>query len=171
MGEEQDGLRELEELRQAANELEAKRDVMGDAVVDAALAAIQAQIASLENDAPAGATGDDIDVGDIKGAVGIAVGREARSEIQADTINIYQQETSGEDGPLRAFLHTVARRSGRLPLGPLDPAGQESAYLTLAQVFVGLDAGHGRDNLPNRSRIYPLKIHGRSGAYPRQPAT
>jgi formylglycine-generating enzyme required for sulfatase activity len=42
---------------------------------------------------------------------------------------------------LRPYLETVVRRSGRLPLGPLDPSGRESAQLGLTQVFINLDAG------------------------------
>jgi formylglycine-generating enzyme required for sulfatase activity len=42
---------------------------------------------------------------------------------------------------LRPYLETVVRRSGRLPLGPLDPSGRESTQLDLARVFINLNVG------------------------------
>ncbi|MCA9925732.1 MAG: SUMF1/EgtB/PvdO family nonheme iron enzyme [Anaerolineales bacterium] len=41
---------------------------------------------------------------------------------------------------LRPYLEIVVRRNGRLPLGPLDPAGKEGSHISLAQVFVNLNA-------------------------------
>ena len=45
------------------------------------------------------------------------------------------------DDTLRPYLETVARRSGRLPLGPLNPGGHDTAQLALLKVFINLDAG------------------------------
>ncbi|MCP4423945.1 MAG: hypothetical protein GY803_05605, partial [Chloroflexi bacterium] len=42
---------------------------------------------------------------------------------------------------LRPYLELTARRYGRLPLGPLDPSGQESSRVSLGQIFVNLYAG------------------------------
>ncbi|MCB8966922.1 MAG: SUMF1/EgtB/PvdO family nonheme iron enzyme [Ardenticatenaceae bacterium] len=39
------------------------------------------------------------------------------------------------------YLEMVTRRSSRLPLGPLDPTGRESAHISLGQVFINLNAG------------------------------
>ncbi len=41
---------------------------------------------------------------------------------------------------LRPFLEMMVRRHGRLPLGPLDPGGKEGSHISLAQVFVSLNA-------------------------------
>ena len=41
---------------------------------------------------------------------------------------------------LQPYLEMVMRRYGRLPLSPLDPSGRESARVSLAQVFINLDA-------------------------------
>jgi hypothetical protein len=41
---------------------------------------------------------------------------------------------------LQPYLEMVVRRYGRLPLSPLDPSGRESARVSLAQVFINLDA-------------------------------
>ncbi len=45
------------------------------------------------------------------------------------------------DAALKIYLETVARQTGRLPLGPLDPSGRESTQLSLHQVFISLNAG------------------------------
>lgn len=36
-------------------------------------------------------------------------------------------------------LELISRRYGRLPLGALDPSGQESAHISLGQVFINLN--------------------------------
>ncbi|VAW42802.1 hypothetical protein MNBD_CHLOROFLEXI01-2622 [hydrothermal vent metagenome] len=46
-----------------------------------------------------------------------------------------------DEAALKIYLETVARQSGRLPLGSLDPSGSESSQLSLSQVFISLNAG------------------------------
>ena len=49
--------------------------------------------------------------------------------------------TADHEAALKVYLETVARQTGRLPLGPLDPSGRESTQLSLHQVFISLNAG------------------------------
>ena len=53
----------------------------------------------------------------------------------------YQKQKARLDEQLRPYLETVVRRSGRLPLGPLNPGGHDTAHLALLKVFISLDAG------------------------------
>lgn len=46
---------------------------------------------------------------------------------------------------LRPYLKVLAQRTSRLPLGPLDPSGRDSAHLSLGQVFINLNAGERSD--------------------------
>jgi len=171
MADEADRRAKIEKLQASAAAQEALRGVLDDEIIETSLAAINAQIAALEDRTGGGATfardidtgggdfigrdqnihgdvvggdkvgGDKIAVGDISGSSGLAIGRGAQA-IQAHIVHIYGDEVAEEDLlPLEAYLRTTARHGNRLPLAPLDPSGQESAYLSLAQVFVGLDAG------------------------------
>ena len=49
------------------------------------------------------------------------------------------------DDELRPYLQAVVRRTSRLPLGPLDPSGRDSAHISLAQVFVNLEVNYRDD--------------------------
>ncbi len=126
----------LEGLQKAIETLEGQRAILGDQTVDAALAAIQAQMEALEKGE---GVGDEVQ-GDKIGGDKVAGGK---TEIaHADQVNLIRGESKVDDGEaLGAYLRTTARFGNRLPLAPLDPSGQESAYISLAQVFVGLDAG------------------------------
>ena len=136
MAEQNDRAKKIEGLRASAVALEAQRGMLGDAVVDAALAAILAQIDELEKGAEPGdeVRGDKVSGDKVAGG---------KTQIDhADQVNIYRgDDPAGDQEALRAYLRATARFGNRLPLAPLDPRGQESAYISLAQVFVGLDAG------------------------------
>ena len=54
---------------------------------------------------------------------------------------LLQQAKMTVPAELRPYLEVVARRNGRLPLGPLDPTGREGGYFSLGQIFVNLTAG------------------------------
>ena len=69
----------------------------------------------------------------------------SKFDMQGATVHIVNQYLNApgapEDESLKPYLETVARRSGRLPLGPLNPGGHDTAQLALLKVFITLDAG------------------------------
>ena len=94
-----------------------------------------------------------VDSGQLRAASGQPV-YHFSGNLQGAIINIEssvsdsEQSTAGSqrhkarlDEQLRPYLETVVRRSGRLPLGPLNPGGHDTAHLALLKVFINLDAG------------------------------
>ena len=55
--------------------------------------------------------------------------------LPADSTATWQQEA------LHAYLEMAARRSGHLPLGPLDPRGRDKVLVSLQDIFINVDAG------------------------------
>ena len=75
--------------------------------------------------------------GDLRGAI-LNAGSEVLESDQS-TGGPKREHVANE--ALRPYLETIVRRSGRLPLGPLNPGGHDTAHLALLKVFINLDAG------------------------------
>ena len=137
-----DGEKELQgiiQLGQLRQQTQTQRELLEE--VRRLVAFVQQTQVPLAVDAGAlrGPAGQTIYVfsGDLRGAI-----INAESDISSS-----EQSTSGGqrewpmDESLRPYLETVVRRSGRLPLGPLNPGGHDTAHLALLKVFINLDAG------------------------------
>ncbi len=69
----------------------------------------------------------------------------SKFDMRGATVHIVNQylDTPGttDDESLRPYLKMVVRKNGRLPLGPLNPGGHDTAHMALLKVFINLDAG------------------------------
>jgi energy-coupling factor transporter ATP-binding protein EcfA2 len=87
---------------------------------------------------------------------------EMSGDFRQATIHIVNQfgvdQGTNPDKTLRPYLETVVRRCGRLPLGPLNPGGHDTAHLALLKVFINLDCGEKLINADGTLRHFSSAI-------------